>query len=66
MLVRTGLATLERCAIERCAGYGVWAEFGSVARLVETTVRECQGSDYYTASGGVIEGVASGLIKKKR
>jgi hypothetical protein len=35
---------------------------GGVARLVETTVRECQGDDYRTMSGGVIEGVAPGLI----
>lgn len=37
---------------------------GGVARLVETTVRECQGDDYCTMSGGVIEGVAPGLITK--
>jgi hypothetical protein len=59
-----GRATLERCAIERCAGEGVRAEDGGVARLVETTVRECQGDDYRTMSGGVIEGVAPGLIRK--
>jgi hypothetical protein len=57
--------TLERCAIERCAGNGVQAVRGGVARLVETTVRECQGDDYRTRSGGVIEGVAPGLITKR-
>eukprot|EP01047_Picozoa_sp_COSAG01_P071123 COSAG01_NODE_10958_length_2039_cov_4.178351_2_plen_157_part_00 len=57
-----GRATLERCAIERCAGDGVRAVGGGVARLVETTVRECQGHDYLTVSGGVIEGVAPELI----
>jgi hypothetical protein len=31
---------------------------GGVARLVETTVRECEGDDYVTSDGGVIEGVA--------
>jgi hypothetical protein len=59
-----GRATLERCAIERCAGDGVGPVDGGVARLVETTVRECQGHDYRTMSGGVIEGVAPGLITK--
>jgi hypothetical protein len=59
-----GRATLERCAIERCAVGGVQASDGGVARLVETTVRECQGHDYFTASGGVIEGVAPELITK--
>jgi hypothetical protein len=34
----------------------VRASNGGVARLVETTVRECQGDDYCTYSGGVIEG----------
>eukprot|EP01049_Picozoa_sp_SAG25_P010022 SAG25_NODE_1048_length_4180_cov_2.396962_6_plen_206_part_00 len=60
-----GRATLERCAIERCAGEGVGAIDGGVARLVETTVRECQGYDYCTMRGGVIEGVAPGLIRKR-
>jgi hypothetical protein len=60
-----GRATLERCAIERCAGEGVKAIAGGVARLVETTVRECQGHDYFTRSGGMIEGVAPGLITKR-
>jgi hypothetical protein len=59
-----GRATLERCAIERCAGAGVRAMYGGVARLVETTVRECQGDDYRTMRGGAIEGVAPGLITK--
>jgi hypothetical protein len=35
---------------------------GGVARLVETTVHECQDYDYLTVSGGVIEGVAPELI----
>jgi hypothetical protein len=60
-----GRATLERCAIERCAGGGVRASDGGVARLVETTVRECQGDDYFTLRGGAIEGVAPGLITKR-
>jgi hypothetical protein len=57
-----GHATLERCALERCAGAGVMAVRGGVARLVETTVRECQDYDYITRSSGVIEGVALQLI----
>jgi nitrous oxidase accessory protein NosD len=60
-----GRATLERCAIERCAGGGVRASDGGVARLVETTVRECHGDDYFTLRGGAIEGVAPGLITKR-
>jgi hypothetical protein len=59
-----GRATFERCAIERCAGDGVVAVDGGVARLVETTVRECKDNDYLIKRGGVIEGVAPGLIKK--
>eukprot|EP01047_Picozoa_sp_COSAG01_P064649 COSAG01_NODE_8592_length_2725_cov_20.421173_1_plen_93_part_00 len=46
--------------VDRC----VRAVDGGVARLVETTVRECQGHDYRAMSGGVIEDVAPGLIKK--
>eukprot|EP01047_Picozoa_sp_COSAG01_P051678 COSAG01_NODE_5358_length_4312_cov_76.222882_3_plen_454_part_00 len=57
-----GRATLERCTIERCAGEGVRAAYGGVARLVETTVRECEGDDYCTMNGGVIEGVAPELV----
>ena len=60
-----GRATLERCAIERCAGIGVWAGDGGMARLAETTVRGCQGDDYFTARRGAIEGVAPGLITKR-
>jgi nitrous oxidase accessory protein NosD len=60
-----GRATLERCAIERCVGSGVEAINGGVMRLVETTVRECSKDDYCTRSGGVIEGVAPGLITKR-
>eukprot|EP01047_Picozoa_sp_COSAG01_P001707 COSAG01_NODE_40_length_32708_cov_25.641234_22_plen_72_part_00 len=59
-----GRATLELCAIERCAGNGVEARNGGVAHLVETTVRECSGDNYLTTGGGVIEGVAPELIKK--
>jgi tetrahydromethanopterin S-methyltransferase subunit E len=59
-----GRATLERCAIERCVGNGVAACDGGVVRLVETTVRECKDDNYLTRSGGVIEGVAPGLITK--
>jgi hypothetical protein len=35
---------------------------GGVARLVETTVRECR-DNYNTIRGGVIEGVAPELIR---
>jgi hypothetical protein len=62
-LIGAGRATLERCTIERCAGYGVWAQNGGVARLVETTVRECQDHNWVT-NDGVIEGVFPGLVKK--
>jgi hypothetical protein len=60
-----GRATLERCAIERCAGGGVQALNGGVARLVETTVRECKGNDYCTYDGDMIEGVSKWGIKKR-
>jgi hypothetical protein len=60
-----GRATLERCAIERCAGHGVKATDDGVARLVETTVRKCKGDDYVTRNGGVIEGVAPKLITQR-